>query len=209
MKNINLLYKKYKDQTCILFGNGESLLKFKEDKNCIRLGINYSFEKIKDLDYLFLQEYETYKIIKEIFDNNNMIIPFYPGLNIHGTAERITIENKQAYGYELQNPLQNKISDLQNKDLSIDKNIKVFSYTGTSQCALHIIAYMGFKKIRLIGFDYKLYSTGKVHFYSEFSHEYTNQKMNALVRIKEGDDFIIKRLQELYNIEVINENNLR
>lgn len=218
MRNIKELYKKHDGQNVTLFANGPSLFKFLDivkrnpmyfDKKLLEsifCGINYSFEHvgINKLTYVFIQELETYKSTREIVPSEKLIIPENPGLNLHGTAERVKVNNPKAYGYDLQNPLRNKKWDLVTKFCGIKKKMEFFSYTTTFQPVIHILCYMGFRHIYTVGVDYKVQKSGKVHYESKYNPKYGNQKWQALARFKEGDDYLIPQLQKLNNVNIIN-----
>jgi hypothetical protein len=218
MRNIYELHHKHDGEIATVLANGPTLFKFIEsvtDANgpippdlvsSVWVGINYSYKKVgKDsVKYLFLGELETYNIIKEEIDNSKMIIPIEPGLNKHKTADRVKVNNSEAYGYVLQDPLKNKKIDLPNKYYGIDKDAHFFSYTTTTQTAIHILCYMGFKKIYLVGVDYRLHDSGKVHFEVVNDKQYSDQPWNAFVRFREGDNYLIPKLCAAHGVKIIN-----
>jgi len=203
LKTIRKLYKKYEGKDIYIFGNGPSLTKINPEdfKDKICFGINYSFEKMPYMDYIFVQEVETYEIIKNIIDPSKLIIPVE--LNFHGTTLRKKIYNKDSYYYNLQNPL---VGDLNKKKLSLDigAESEIFSYSTTTHSAIHIAAYMGAKNIFLIGVDYKLFPNGKVHYESKYDKKYHKQMtINTLKKHKKGDEWLKEKLKE-YGINLIN-----
>ena len=209
---------KHEGQVVTILANGPSLLKFIEHANSdftrlpdeIMTGhwvsVNYSFEKIgiDRILYVFVQEYETYLNVKKVVPHDKLIIPEKPGLNKHGTSARVKVFNDDAYGYTLQDPLLNRKFHLPNKYYGTQRDAHFFSYTSTAQPALHILCYMGFKKIYLVGFDYKKFGDGKIHYDSKHDPNYGAQKMNALQRFKEGDDYLIPRLMQENKVNIIN-----
>ncbi len=219
MRDIKDYHKVYPGKSVTVLSNGPSLIKFAQlaRERSARIppeildgdwvSINYSFERVGGHDkvkYVFIQELETYYKISANVPNEKLVIPEKPGLNKHGTSIRIKVINPKAIGYTLQDPLQNKVHHLSRKYYGIQKNAHFFCYTTTFQTALHILCYMGFTKIYLVGVDYKLFNTGKMHYDSNYDPNYGSQKMNALNRFREGDDFLIPMLQKTNNVRIEN-----
>ena len=212
IKDIKKLKNKYEGKDAIFYASGPSHLKHKEfnqiSERCIKFGINYIFENISNTDFLFVGEYETFLNVKKHYKEDKIIIPNVNGLNKHGTSNRIRIKSGKFFQYKIQDPLKNKQQDLHNKYYGNKDQIGFISYTTTTQSAIHILCYMGFKRIFLLGVDYKLYDNNKVHFESKISSNYSNQNWNALQRMKNGDQYIFNQLEKNFNCKIINLNNI-
>ena len=200
-QSIRALYQKYAQQDVYIFGNGPSLFKVKlEDfKDKICFGINYSFEVMPYMDYILVHEVETYNSIKNVLPNNKLLLPetlvrhhFGDG-RVEKGPHRIATTNKEAWIYPIQNPYQKNINA---KNVCLNKEATIFTWSTTTHSAIHLAAYMGAKNIFLIGVDYKLFPNGKVHFDSKYSSIYGQQKWNANKKHRQGDEWLKKALAE-------------
>jgi len=200
--NIKEFKNKYKGQRCVFLASGESHLQYKDNDEYIVFGMNYIFEKHK-LDYLFISEFETFNIIRKHFDERKIIIPNLTGLNKHRTPIRIKVKGN-FIEYQIQDPLIKEKKDLPNFYYGDDESKGFVTYTTTTQSAIHVLCYMGFKQIDVYGVDYKKYSNGKVHFESKLSKDYREQLWSVFSRFKEGDDYIFPRLSKEFNCKIIN-----
>lgn len=184
-----------------IFAAGPSLLKVDPEifRNKLCFGINYVFQIIPYINFLFIHEFETFEIIQHRFPNHRIVIPM--SLNKNLTYDHKTIENDKCiyyhkYKYDLSSGL-----DI---DLKWDAYKQIFAFTTTTHSAIHIAAYMGAKTIYLIGVDYKDYSNGQVHFKTCIDHRYDNQQWNVYKKHQEGDKYITRKLSakgiNVYNL---------
>jgi len=187
--------------TIFIFGTGPSIHRIRNPlyfKSRMCLGVNYSFEVIPYMDFVCVGEIETYERIRKVKDNHRLILPL--GMNHHKTSTRKVIVNKEAIHYKFQNPL----TPLGEGKLGLDREALIFTYSTTTHSAIHIAAYMGAKKIFLLGCDYKNYSSGKVHFDSKYGGEaYNMQDWSALGKHRVGDIWLKEELAKM-NIKLEN-----
>lgn len=169
-------------------------------------GINYTF-----LDhhypstlhgFVFVGEYDAYQNIRKYFPEDHIIIPNKSGLNKFNTDDRVIIEDTDSYGYMLDTPYKKHIDDLPNKVISLEVDAEIFSYTSTTQCALHILAYMGYISIDLIGVDHENYPTGKPHAKNLVDKRYEDQTNCPFHRHKQGLDYLIEQLNTRYGVVI-------
>lgn len=219
-KSISSLYKKYEGQDIYIFGTGPSLFKVNADdfKDKICLGINYSFEVMPYMDYIFVHVIESYEAIRGVVDNSKLILPKTlvrqhhrdPSKNI--LPQRIETDNPEAFLYPIQDPSEKNIEN-RHVHLAIDSNI--FVWSTTTHSAIHIAAYMGAKNIFLIGVDYGMYPDKRVHFKSKHNSTYWQQDWNANNKHQEGDLWLKKALGEMdikvqhWNTDIIHPNAFR
>lgn len=198
--SIQKLYQKYKGKDIYIFGTGPSLFKINPEdfKDKICFGINYSFEIMPYMDYIFAHVIETYEAIRQVVDNKKLILPntlvrqYYRDRKKNILPNRIPTSNQEAYIYPLQNPSEKNIAK-KHTNLTIDTNF--FCWSTTTHSAIHIAAYMGAKNIYLVGMDYKLFPNGKVHFESKHSPIFGQQAWNALAKHKQGDEWLKQKLK--------------
>jgi hypothetical protein len=208
MRDVSILKNKFSGKSAVLYASGPSIdnhEKYKKyTRGCIRFGINLTFEKIGNLENLFIHELGLFNTVKKKFSENKIIIPNLTGLNISKSSKREKINSGNFIQYKLQDLTKLKKHDLPSKYYGDDESKGFIAYSTTTQSALHILCYMGFKKIYLIGVDYRLFDNGKVHFKSRICKDYTDQEWNAFRRFKEGDDYIIPALEQSFGCEIIN-----
>lgn len=198
-QSIQALYQKYQGQTIYVFGTGPSLFQadpaFFEDKICF--GINFAFEIMPHIDYHFAHVIECYELMRTLVDNKKLVLPETLVRQWHREPakrlgpNRMPVENPEAFIYPIQDP---RLNNLSMKHLSLKQNASIFTWSTTTHSAIHLAAYMGAKKIRLIGVDYQTYPNGKVHFNSKLSPEYSNQDWNANRKHQQGDRWLTGQL---------------
>jgi hypothetical protein len=207
MKSIESLWLKHSDKSAVIFANGPSLHKFvsKMDYKNLSLdfydatwmGIDYSFELFpdthKDLDYIFTQRAVNFYAIKRAVPDRKLIIP-----------NSCNVKSEEAIRYNPQDPIQDKDIDLPHKDYSLDKDVKIFNHSNSLQSALHISAYMGFRKIYLIGVDYLQSLNGIPPYRSKNDKGYKQKSVSTINKHREDDDFLISKLSQLHNVKIIN-----
>lgn len=201
-KSLSQLYKKYEGKDIYIFGTGPSLFRVNPDdfKDKICFGINYSFEVMPHMDYIFVHVIETHETIRRVVDNTKLILPntlvrqHYrdPAKNI--LPHRIKTENPEAFIYKIQDPTEKYID---NKHIDFDIDARIFTWSTTTHSAIHIAAYMGAKNIFLVGVDYKLYPDHKVHFKSQYDKNYWKQDWNANNKHREGDIWLANALDAM------------
>ena len=207
-RSIKELYKKYEGQDIYIFGTGPSLFDINPEdyKDKICFGVNYSFEVILDMDYIFVHVIETYNIIKKVVDNKKLLLPetlvrqHYTDPAKNMLPNRLRTDNELAYIYPVQDPSE---KTLDKKTLKLDPGSSIFTWSTTTHSAIHIAAYMGAKNIYLIGVDYKTFKNGRVHFDSKYDPKYARQDWNALKKHKLGDLWLEKELKNI-GVNLIN-----
>lgn len=202
------LYQQFKGEDIYIFGCGPSLLNIDpevyQDKVCF--SINYAFEFMPYMDYYFIHVMETYEVIHKIVDNTKLILPetlvrqWYREKAKNIKPSRIKPDNKEVILYPCQNPYEKNIK---NKLIYLDKNAKIFTWSSTSHSAIHMAAYMGAKRIFLLGMDYQLFANGKVHFNSKYDASYGKQNWNANFKHKQGEEWLSQQLVK-NNIQLVN-----
>ena len=202
IKSIKLLYKRYLGQDIYIFASGPSIFNVNPEdfKEKICMGINYTFEVIPFLDYILVHEIETYESIKNVVDNEKLLLSellfrhsFLDKSKVKGPPH-IYVKNNKAYIYPIQYHLE---KDIDKKQLSLDRDAKIFTWSTTTHSAIHLAAYMGAKNIYLIGVDYTSYEDGRVHFDSKHSEIYGEQKWSAFHKHRQGDKWLAGKLSHL------------
>ena len=127
-------------------------------KSEICFGINYAFEKMPFVDYIFVHEKKDYDIIAKIVDNKKLVLPnklfkhHYRAAKGDLVRYLIPFKNTEALIYDIQDPHQNVI-DL--KQVGLKRHSRIFTWSSVMHSAIHVAAYMGAKNIVLVGADYK------------------------------------------------------
>ncbi len=201
-KSIQELHQKYTGQDIYIFGTGPSLFNVNPEdyKDKICFGINYSFEIMPYMDYVFVHVIEVYEKVKKLINNEKLILPdtlvrqFIPNAKNTKSPHRIQTSNDKAYIYSLQNPYEKNIH---NKHVNLTANTSMFCWSTTTHSAIHLAAYMGARNVYLLGVDYKLYANNKVHFYSKYCSTFSQQKWQANAKHRKGDLWLAKALKEV------------
>ncbi|PHN02231.1 motility associated factor glycosyltransferase family protein [Flavilitoribacter nigricans] len=197
---ITELYRKYVGEEIYIFGAGPSLFQVEADRfrGKICFGINYAFEVIPWVDYIFVHVLEPYEVIKKHIDNRKFVLPetlvrqWQPDPAKRVTPHRVPTVNRNAFIYPIQDP---HSRDLSKKELSLGADASIFTWSSTTHSAIHLAAYMGARIINLIGMDYQLYPNGKVHFPSKYSKTYASQDWHANHRHRQGDEWLTLHLK--------------
>ena len=200
------LHTKHLGEDIYIFGCGPSLFHANPDdyKDKICFGINFAGEIMPHIDYHHMHVIEVYEALKDKFDNSKFILPqtlvrqWYRDRRKNIQPNRIPSINPKAFLYPIQDPA---IRNIHQKNVSIERETEIFTWSTTAHSAIHIAAYMGAKNIYLIGMDYAPFTTGKIHFNSQFWAGYGEQDWNANSKHKQGDDWLAKHLiQEGVNV---------
>ena len=207
-KQVGTLYQKYFGRDIFIFGTGPSLFKINPDKfkDKICLGVNFAFEIMPHIDYTLIHVKEVFEAIKDHIPATQLILPetlvsqWGNSGKRRSFPNRVNTPNIPAYIYPIQNP---NIKSLDQKRISLGKTAPIFTWSTTLHSATHIAAYLGARRIFLIGVDYQPYPNGNVHFDSKFYPYYGKQKWQTFKKHKGGDIWIEKKLEEL-GVSVIN-----
>ncbi|MEN0006144.1 MAG: FkbM family methyltransferase, partial [Bacteroidota bacterium] len=196
----SLLHQKHLGQDLYILGTGPSIFKVEPDyfKDRICLGINFSFEVIPYVDYVLTHVLEAYEAIRKVIDNKKLLLP--PKLVQQSapakdkkTTQWVPHYNTEATIYPIQDP---NISDPSKKQVQLARESAIFTLAGTAHSAIHLAAYMGAKRIFLVGMDYQLYPNKKVHFESKYYPSYGKQTWHALAKLKMGDEWLARQLRK-------------
>lgn len=207
-KKIFSLFQQFQNKDIYIFGNGPSLFQINPEdyKDKICFGINFSFEFMPYMDYIFVHVIETYQAIQKVVDNRKLVLPdtlvrqWYRDSNKNIKPNRIQTQNEKAYIYPCQNPAERNINK---KHVLLEKGTEIFTWSTTTHSAIHLAAYMGAKNIFLIGVDYQLFPNGKVHFESKYSSIYGTQNWNANRKHRQGDLWLANQLK-MQGVSLIN-----
>ena len=166
-------------------------------RNELCFGINFAFEKMPYIDYHFLHVIEVYEAIREVVDNRKLILPeslvpqWYRQPSQIKYKNRIPPDNPEVLVYPIQDP---KEKSLARKNLSLQADARIFTWSTTTHSAIHLAAYMGARNIFLIGMDYQLFPGGKVHFDSKYYPAYGQQDWNANRKHRQGEEWLAQNL---------------
>jgi hypothetical protein len=191
------------DKDVVIFCCGPSLLKANPEDfdGMLKFSVNFAYEKMPS-DYVFIHEIETYDRISKARGTPGLILPL--GMNHHRSKKRRLLTNKLSLFYKM--IINHPPMDKRSLDLDIDSTM--FSDSATTHSAIHVAAYMGAKKIYLVGVDYKNHDNGLPHF--KCSDEiYSSQgprgdKNRPMKSFRKADDWLKKNLKEQHGIELIN-----
>ncbi len=198
-KPIRELFRRYQGEDIYIFGSGPSLFQAdpEEFRDKVCLGINYSFEVMPHMDYILVHEIETYESLVGVVDNSKFLLPEYLFRHTFADGRKpagpptIRTRNPQAYIYPIQDPSKKRLEE---KALSLDVEARIFTWSTTTHSAIHLAAYMGAKRIFLIGVDYRLYPDGRVHFDARNSAMYGTQRWNVNPKHRQGDLWLAEQL---------------
>jgi hypothetical protein len=208
-RSITELAGRYKGEDIYIFGTGPSIFEIDPEdyRNRLCFGINFAFEIMPYIDYHFVHVIEVFQIIRKQVDNKKLILPeslvpqWYRQQERRKPQSRIPPDCPEAFIYPIQDARERNLSK---KHVQLDRDTSFFTWSTTSHSAIHVAAYMGAKRIFLIGMDYQLYPNGKVHFESEHYPEYGQQDWNANKKHKQGDEWLARMLKN-HQVEVINQ----
>jgi hypothetical protein len=196
-RSIQQLFNRYKGEDIYIFGTGPSLQRIDAEqfKNKICFSVNYAFEKLAAVEFYFLQTLETYYSLRNNIDHSRMLMPEKLVLSADLRAsetrmsERLSVDEELAYYYPVADrPDLHSLSH----DLHISEHCRFISGSSLSNAAIQAAAYMGAKRIFLIGMDHLHYADGKVHFESKYDAEYHQQTWSAFHR-HEADEIWLKK----------------
>lgn len=199
----------HRGEDIYILGTGPSLHRENPDafKNKVCFGINFAFEVVPHIDWHFAHVQEVYEAMKNHVDPKRLILPetvvpqWYRNPAKRSKQGRVPPNCPEAYVYPIQNPAENV---LERKHVSLDIGALMFTWSSTTHSAIHVAAYMGAKRIFLVGMDYRTYPNGRVHFDTHLFPDYGRQDWHALSKHQRGDEWLARQLQAAHGIEVIN-----
>ncbi len=199
-RSIQDLYRRHAGEDIYIFGAGPSLLDVDpapfKDKICF--GVNFSFEVMPYMDYIFVHVIEVYEAIKDVVDNQKLVLPetlvrqWRRDRTKVKSPSRVMVDHPDAYVYPIQDPGERR--DFSRKELGLEPDSRIFTWSTTTHSAIHLAAYMGAKNIYLIGVDYRLFPDGRVHFDSRYYPYYGRQTWHALKKHRQGDEWLAQEL---------------
>jgi len=198
---LNVISRKEGEGATTLFFPGPSLIKFKQHSNTTNLpkdlyssnwtSVGYSYDKVygrvSDFDSFFVRSPDKLEKIAKEVPEDRIITP-------------VDLRKGDAsYKVFTSSPKDPEYSDFE----ACHESASIFGVNSV-QMAIHVMAYMGYTKIYVLGLDYKPHSNNKSHFHTGIDPAYGKLRHVDMESQKIEDKKFIYKIENFYHIQVKN-----
>lgn len=200
------LFMRHAGREICVIGCGPSLFETRRAQlgDAVTIGINFAFQHLDALDYHAFHSAEVVDAVSGHLDHHRFLLPETLVRGAGGASAKSRREAPSlpaAFVYPLQNPYENSPA---RKHMEIRKDAAILTWTSAAHSALHLAAFMGASRIRLIGMDCRAFPDGRVHFDTPLMPAYGAQRWDSNARHRSGLDWAVRVLGAA-GVEVIEE----